>query len=424
MGDRSILVKLVRPALLFFLTLSISPLSAQDSAPYVSRLAALAGPRSVLLTWQDAEGYEGGRYEVWRSNKEIVRDTLNQSQLLATVAAGVEAFEDTTVTSDSFYLVLLRDDDGNRAGYYIPYRNKTTTAVKPEGDNQGATARVKVGGVTYASPQVLIPFQAFPPDRKLSVYRRPGPFTTAEDLKDASLLGVTTASQGPWRDTPPAGLEFYYAVVDAQAFADAKDDVFTADNATTVPAGFPLLPPTGSAASDSLDPALRPELGTGSRSLPLPRLRIGSEPETGSPLTPPAFEPVAPAPLGARAERTLQTWAKASAGSGSDLPPPVVLPEERSGAQAGAARSLVQIQKAYLEPKDWKGAEEALNRVLKLTLEPRTEARARFYRAETFAYRADYRRAFVEFLAARDEYPAETGPFLEALLSLLESTPD
>ncbi|HTH12921.1 MAG TPA: hypothetical protein VMB23_00900, partial [Spirochaetia bacterium] len=149
-------MKSLRSILIVALVALAGPLAAQDAAAYVSRLTAQPGPTSVLLTWKDAEGYDGAVYEVWRSEKEILKDSLPQAKLLATVKAGVEAYEDTTVTNPSFYLVLLKDANGNRKGYFIPFRNKTTTAVKPLGSGPAATATVKVGSVTYASPQVLV----------------------------------------------------------------------------------------------------------------------------------------------------------------------------------------------------------------------------------------------------------------------------
>jgi TolA-binding protein len=133
---------------------------------------------------------------------------------------------------------------------------------------------------------------------------------------------------------------------------------------------------------------------------------------------------VASKALPPEADGELKKWSRASISAGPALPAPKVLPEERSAAEEGAGRYLVQIQKSYMEPKDWKGAVEALETLLKLSLDTRTEARARYYLGEAWANLKDYRRAFVEFLAARDAYPAETRPFLEALFILLEATPD
>jgi hypothetical protein len=116
-------------------------------------------------------------------------------------------------------------------------------------------------------------------------------------------------------------------------------------------------------------------------------------------------------------------WAKASP-TAQALPNPAVLPEERAAARDGAARYLVQILHAYLEPRDWKGAVEALTTVLKLTLDARTEARARFYLGQALSYQKDYKNGFMEILSARDQYPVETKPFLDSLLSLLAATPD
>jgi len=415
---------MVRTALFFLLVPLALPLYAQDTAAYVSRLTAQPGPTSVLLTWKDAEGWAGAKYEIWRSDKEIVKDSLAQAKLLATVEAGKEAYEDITVTGPSYYLVLLKDTSGNRRSFYVPYRNKTLTAVKPEGAEAKATARIKVGSVGYAAPQVLVPFTAFPPDRKLVVFRRASPIMSLADLKDATQMGNTSGAQAPYRDTPAPGLEFYYAIVDAQAYADGKSDVFQPENTTDRPAGFPLVALPNDRPDTKLDAALRPDIDPSTRALPLPRLQFQSDPGSGSPVVGPAYEPIQPQPLTPKAESALRNWTKASASGPLALPAPRILPEERSATQVGAGRYLVQIQKAYLEAKDWKGALAALEPVMKLSLEPRTLARARFYKAEALAFQKNYRGAFVEFLLAREEYPVETGEFLEALFSLLKQELD
>lgn len=396
------------------------PLGAQE-APYVSRLTAQPGPTSVLLTWKDPAGWEGESYEVWRSDQEIVKDTLAQAQRIAAVPRGTEAFEDTAVPRPSFYLVLVKDASGNLQKYFIPYRNKTTEAVGPQAAAPALTARIKMGPVEYANPQIVLSFRADPADRRLVVFRKAGPFGSFADLKDATVLGQTTGAQGPWKDTPSPGLEFYYAVVDAQAFADGQSEALTPDNVTDSPAGFPLVKVTAD-PSVSVDPKLRPGTAPGSRTLPLPRLRVAEEPDSGAPLVAPGYEPVAPQPLPAAARSALTKWSTPAASVPVRLPALQVLPEERSAVQTGAGRYLVQIQKAYLDPQDWKGAQGALEAVLKLPLDSRTESRARYYLGEALAFQKDYKQAFVEFLAARNDYPAETKPFLEGLLSLLGAT--
>lgn len=417
-------MKSVRNALFLLLVCLAQPVLAQDAAAYVSRLTAQAGPTSVLLTWKDAEGWPGSTYEVWRSEKEIVKDSLSQAKLVAIVEAGVEAYEDTSVTAPSFYLVLLKDQTGVRRSFYIPYRNKTLTAIKPDGAAANVTARIRVGPVTYANPQVLIAFTAYPADRKLVVFRRASPITALADLKDATLLGNTTGAQAPYKDAPSPGLEFYYAILDAQAFADGKADAFQAENATDRPAGFPLVALPAESKTADLDAELRPGLGPSTRALPLPRLLVDAAPGSGQPLVGAAYEPIQPVPLPPASLAALKAWSKGTRTGAAALPAPVVLPEERSAAQTGAGRYLVQIQKAHLEPKDWKGAVSALEAVLKLSLDTRTEARARFYLGEALAYQKEYRRAFLELLSARNEYPAETTGFLEALLRLLEEAKD
>ncbi len=411
-------MKLVRNIVLTLaLVLAAYPAWSQD-APYATRLSAQSTPRSVVLTWKDAVGFPGARYEIWRSSKEITKDGLADAVLIGTVNSGVEAFEDTKVPGPSYYLVLLRDTAGNRQGYYVPYKNKTLDPVQPQG-TEAAAAHVRVGTVTYARTQVIVPFTADPPDRKLVVFRRAAPITAVADLKDATLLGNTTGAQAPFRDTPPPGIDFYYAILDAQAFADGKPEAFQPDNTTDRAAGFPLV----ALPDDGIDSGLRPEVPSTARALPLPILQVESAPESGAPLVPTGYEPIKAQPLPPETAAVLRQWAKSSA-SPLGLPDPVVLPEERAGARDGAARYLVQILHAYLEPKDWKGAADALRTVLKLTLDSRTEARARFYLGEALSYQKDYKNAFVEILSARDDYPSETRPFLDSLLSLLAATPD
>jgi|GEM_PF-2477788 len=419
---RSLLVKIAKTLVFLLLTLFAPGLWAQDSAAYVSRLTAQPGPQSVVLTWKDAEGFKGAHYEVWRLDKEIMKDNLSQAKLLATVAAGVEAYEDNTVLVPSFYLVLLKDASGARKSYFIPFRNKTTTAVKPGGVTS-APARIQVGPVTYANPQVVVSFQAVPPDRKLLVFRRASAIADLAGLKDATMLGTTSGAQAPYRDTPPPGLEFYYAVVDAQAWADGRADVFQPVNATATPVGFPLVALPPAVADESLDSKLRPDLPS-TRALPLPQLQVGTEPDSGAPLVSSAYQPVAARDLPPDADAALRRWSKASVAGGATLPAPVRLPEERAASEDGAGRYLVQIQAAYIDPKDWKGALAALETFLRLPLDDKTEARGRFYLGEVWANLQNYRQAFVEFLAARDSYPAETNPFLEALFSLLETSPN
>ena len=63
----------------------------------------------------------------------------------------------------------------------------------------------------------------------------------------------------------------------------------------------------------------------------------------------------------------------------------MVLPEERAAARDDAAKYLVQILHAYIEPKDWKRSGSGQGAAHGAQTDPRqlrTEARARFYLGE------------------------------------------
>ncbi len=223
---------------------------------------------------------------------------------------------------------------------------------------------------------------------------------------------------------PPPGLTFYYAIVDAQAFADSRADAFQADNATDSPAGFPLVALPQEVKDSSLDPALRPELDNSARALPLPLLQVEEAPDSGTPLVPSAYEPIPSQPLPEATQDVPAQDRQRHRGRRHGHARSCGSSGRAVFAQTGAAKYLVEIQTAYLQPKDWKGAINALNTVLRLTLDDRTAARARFYLGESWGYLKNYREAFVDFLSARDSYPEETKPFLEALFSLLASEPN
>ncbi len=283
---------------------------------------------------------------------------------------------------------------------------------------------MKVGVIVYANPQIQVPFEAFPPDKKLAVFRRTSPLRSAADLKDSTQLGFTTGAAAPFRDTPPPGLQFYYAIVDAQAYADGRADAFLPANTTDQAVGFPLVALPQEVLDATPDPSLRPKVTDSTRDLPLPLLRVAAEPDSGTPLVPTAYQPVAPRPLPEGSQNALRKVARGTTAPAPAFPPLWIFPEERSGTQEGAAKYLEEIQRAYLQPQDWKGAVDALTNVLKLTLDAKTEARARFYLGEARGSLKDYRRAFLEFLEARSVYPDETGPYIESLFSLLASESD
>ncbi|MEI8095009.1 MAG: hypothetical protein WCG80_12420 [Spirochaetales bacterium] len=406
------------------LTLAATAVAAQESPAYVTKLDATVGVGHIQLTWKDADGWAGAKYEIWRSEKELVRDSLPSAKLVGTVDSGVMAFDDTTVTGPSFYLVLLKDTSGTRRSFYIPGRNKTSTALTPIAANPKATAVIRNLAVTLSGKNLLLAFQAIPADRKLNLYRTTTPVKSVADLKGATLLGQTTGTKSPWVDTPAPGLEFYYTVVDALAYTEGAADAFASQNTTDSAYGFALVAGAESAASTAIAADLRPVLDQSLRPLPLPLMSLSLDPVSGEPMARPPATLSSPLLLAPATEKVLSAWARGGKTTTLPLPLPVVLPEEKLKNLTGSPKLLAQVIQSYFLQKDWTSSSEQLALLAKLELSTEVAARVSFYRGQAYAMQKSYRLAFLEFLSAKDALPKETQPWLDSLFTLLPTIPN
>ena len=400
-----------------------SGLSAQEGPAYITRLDATLVSGHVHLTWKDADGFTGAKYEVWRSAKEIVKDSFSSAQLLATVPAGVMQYDDLTVSTPAFYLVLLKDSEGARRSFFIPDRNKTTSALGPVPVDSKAPAIVSDLTVALSGKNLQLSFRSVPPEKKVAIYRTTSPVKSLTNLKDATLLGTTTGTKSPWVDTPPPGLDFYYSVVDASALANNTAGAFTSANTTELAYGFPLVKVSEATQSAALSASLRPAIDLSLRPLPVPKLTFFNDPVTGQAM---ASQPATQSPVkvNTETEKVLSAWTKGMKEVPIAFPAPRTLPEEIAKGPTGNQKLLSQAVQAYFLQKDWKSTVELLNQMLNLDLEARLEARAHFYLGQSLAAQKSYRLAFLELLSARTQYRTEVQDMIDSLFTLLPPSGD
>ena len=400
-----------------------SGLSGQEGQAYITKLDANLVAGHVRLTWKDAVGFTGAKYEIWRSPNEIAKDSLPSAQLLSTVAAGVMQFDDLTVSAPSYYLVLLKDADGNRRNFFIPDRNKTTSALGPAAADPKAPATVSGLTVTLSGKTLQISFRSVPAEKKVSIYRTTIPVKSLTNLKDATLLGSTTGSKSPWVDSPPPGLDFYYSVVDASALASNTAGAFSSANTTEIAYGFPLVKVSEATQTAALSAALRPAIDQSLRPLPVPKLTFFNDPVTGQVMaTQPATQ--SPAKVSPETEKVLSAWTKGVKVATIAFPAPRTLAEESAKGPTGNQKLLSQTVQAYFLQKDWKSSVDLLNQMLTLDLEAGLEARVHFYLGQSLAGQKSYRKAFLELLAARTMYRVEVQDMIDSLFTLLPSSKD
>jgi TolA-binding protein len=92
----------------------------------------------------------------------------------------------------------------------------------------------------------------------------------------------------------------------------------------------------------------------------------------------------------------------------------VILPEDKGEPIAGESASLHNILQEHLVAGDYAGAESKLQGFLNLRRSPYTEARVRFYLAQSYYFQGLYEEALLEFVLSQEQLYAPVQPWLES----------
>jgi TolA-binding protein len=115
--------------------------------------------------------------------------------------------------------------------------------------------------------------------------------------------------------------------------------------------------------------------------------------------------------------------ARALAGPSSKTAPfrePGVFREDIERTSSGGESSrLSQIVQGPFSSRKWGEAGEELRRFLSLPRSAVVESRSRFYLGQVYYFTGKPREALFEFLSARNMYPNETNPWIDAVLARL-----
>jgi hypothetical protein len=432
------------------------------SAPFVSRLKAQAGQNSVLLTWRESPDLEGKRL-VYRGSEELDERSFPRAQLVARLEPAINSYEDFPPDQKPyFYAVLLEDARGRLYKLFIPFRNKTSTAVQVAGlaSEETLAARITALGAAVSEDAVRLRFQSSKADRDLLLFRSASLMSGPEDLlAAASPVGLNAGATG-YMDYPIPGIGYYYAVVDAGLFKLGKVELVPGQNSTTAPVQVPLgvgrvaLPPlqTAMPAAPSQPPpaeaalaagqvpaspaseAQAPPAGTRQQagpeaparrgpSTPLPLLALNLDVASGGEL-PPTAAFIAPQsstrPLSPAAQ-------KAVAAVLAEAPPrarprlqPLALPDDQGVRGDSEAYGLQAILAEQLLPGKYQDAEAGLAAFLSVQRSEPVTARAHFYLAQVYYLQGRFEQSCLELLLAQDRYYAAAQPWLDACLLALQ----
>jgi hypothetical protein len=425
--------------LLVLLTAAFSGFSQEAGterfAPFVSKLKAKADESRILITWRNPENLEGAIL-LYRHSAEIDQDNLADAVLVERLAADQESYRDIPPEDTPYYYAaLIEDASGTIHEVLVPFRNKTSRAVRiaepPPVQEEAARITGIQAGVSDDSVQIV--FQTSNPARELLLFRSNTPMDSTEDLLEAFAPLQLEAGTTRYVDYPIPGVESYYAVIDTETFKLGKQVLVAGENTTdrgvTVPLEVPrvALPPQtaaepGSTAETSggsepvaeQPPAERPagiesvpKAGASTlAATPLPYLQLAEDGGTVFSI-PRRREELDPETRAAVSRILASTFPLKAAKTAVEI-----LPEDKNEPAAGESASLYNILHQQLLAGDYAEAEAKLQGYLNLRRSPYTEARVRFYLAQAYYFQGLYEEALLEFVLSQGQLYAPVQSWL------------
>jgi hypothetical protein len=377
-------------------------------APFVSRLKAdVTGP-AIVLTWRDSPDVKGPVL-VYRDVAEITKATLPDAEFLAEVAYGEGSYTDYPQdTRPYFYAVLAGDEAGTRFEVLVPFRNKTLSPrrIQVLGTPEQLAATITGISATVTAGGISVRFSTNRPGRPLILYRSSSPIEDFQDLVTAVPIILEPRTKD-YLDSPPAGLAFFYAVVDEELLKVGRPGIVPGENATMTPVRIPLT------AAAIVTAERRKE-----RASPLPLLVLDRTVYSGGSISPaivvPAEETVA-----RQTEESIDAIVQRQAEE--PFAPLVlqVLAIDKASVGGSDQYILHEIVTDLLERGKIVEAAGELEGFLRVRRAPDIEARAHFYLGQALYLQGRYSEALFEFLEARDLYYAQAEPWVDSCLEWL-----
>lgn len=381
-------------------------------APFVSQLSAEVKNNLIRLSWQDSPDVRGTVY-VFRSSQPLETGQIPAHLRPLEAPYGAQSYIDETEGSGTIhYFVAASDDQGRRYDIVIPYSNaiSVTIADSPGGAPLAGEAQNFRSGepgisgleATVEGEGVIISFQAAEGKKNTVLYRSVRPLRNTSDLLQAVIVqsGITS----PFTDYPVPGIPYYYAIISEDELIRGDVGLFPGRNVTTQPVEI----------SSTAGRAGLPGPEAPIRSMPLPMISVynavpGSDQYSE---TPPA------APLDPGAAKAVESIPRAQPAPPPQKKPRVFSRDLEPPAGGEEAPLRVIVQEAFVK-RDWHKARNELLHYLSLPRSAPSEARARFYLAQSYYFSGDNRGALIEFLMVQSQYPGEAQEWISVVLAAM-----
>ncbi len=385
--------------------------------PFVSGLRVATRDPRVRLTWREAHE-NVVLHHIYRAPVEITEETFDQAVRVGTVDAETETFVDVPSEAGTYYYAVLGETaDGAVREVFLQFRNKTTQPVRIRSvaERVEPPAEIISLNVERRGDEILLRFRANRPGRNLAVFRSTGPLASLDDLAVATRIDIVDSDRRSYTDFPVPGIEYYYGIFDTQRIADGEVAFDQGRNVSQQAVALPLQAAT---VSRTMPEEQLP------RRRPLPFLMIDETLREGTALV---SSPLRLTPEPRPLEEDTIAAVEAALGpipstADADPPDPVILPEERLTDAKGPRFTLKTIVEGPFAAGRWEEAIDLLENLLTISLAEDVEARVHFYLGQARYFAGETRRAFLEFVLARDAYFLETKPWIDRVILDLHSS--
>jgi hypothetical protein len=403
---------------LFFIIIEFSAAQNLEEmevfAPFVSRLKAQAKDPVIVLTWKDCVDVISDVY-IYRHTEEITDKTFNNAQQIAVVPYGTEVYTDYPLdTKTYFYAVLVKSGSDQIHKLFIPFRNKTIVGVNvveigpPE---ELATVITNINAENIDST-IFVTFNSSKPERELIMYRNNSPILSYTDLINA-VSWVLDEGTTSYTDSPPAGIDYYYAIIDTEIVKIGKIELVSGENTTSVPVTIPL---SGNEIVTEESPT--------TRSRPLPFLILQSGIESGEKLSTKFLNLPAKKDLEPGTIKAISNILSMTTLIPEEEPVITLLAEDKGDNQVGEEYILINTVKEYLLNGLYEESITQFKNFLSIHRTKEMEIKAHFYLAQAYYFTGEYREAILEFLLTREAYYMQVNHWLDACLNKIIDNSD
>ncbi|MDR2144691.1 MAG: hypothetical protein LBP29_10025 [Treponema sp.] len=385
----------------------LSPEETEDVfAPFVSGLEAEVKNGFIRLTWEDSRNITGPVF-IYRSDTPFPVSPMPQS---VEVPYGAQSYVDEVERPGTFhYFAVSSDERGRKYMIPIPYTNTVSVTVNESdaalflsGSKENSKTpettekNIRLIRAEVDNDRVVLGFDG--EGKNAVFYHSTRPILAEEDLLHAVIVG--RGSSSPFIDYPAPGIPYYYAIIFEEEMSSGSVQLLAGKNTTAEPVEIRREEETAGPAR-------------GIRTIPLPSISVES---ARNGLSPDVFSP----PLSEEALRAARALIGPSKTASLREPGIFLEDMERSVSSSGGENSLLgRIVQGPFSGRNWEEAGEELRRFLSLPRSIAVESRSRFYLGQVYYFTGKPREALFEFLFARNMYPYETNPWIDAALTRL-----